>query len=231
MADVRTKALAGAAVGVSLAMLLVAGSHGRAQEAPRGALAGAVTVVSGGHPIADRSRVVVYLVGNGVSHSARVTKSIRQRERRFQPDFLVVPVGSTVEFPNDDHIFHNVFSLSRTKRFDLGLYRSGTSRSITLEREGVVDVYCNIHPEMVAKILVIDSMHYAVTDRDGAFRIRDVPSGSYEVVGWQAYGQPYRARVTIRSGTTTRLDFQLAAGRAPTRRHLRIDGTPYGRYR
>ena len=87
------------------------------------------------------------------------------------------------DVPTDDKIFHNVFSLSRTARFDLGLYKSGESKAVKMKRVGEVDVYCNIHPEMVSKILVLDTRYYAVTDRNGRFSIDGVPPGEYGVVG------------------------------------------------
>jgi len=135
-----------------------------------------------------------------------------------------------VEFPNEDKVFHNVFSVSRPARFDLGLYKSGTTKAVTLAEPGVVDVYCNIHPQMVAKIKVLDSGWYALTDRDGSFRIEDVPAGTYPVVAWQAWGDQFRGTVTVKAGELAQVKIDLVAG-DEVRRHLRKDGTPYGRYK
>jgi plastocyanin len=174
---------------------------------------------------------VVYLEGGArVPQRARVTRVIRQHNLRFRPHVTVIPRGSTIEFPNDDRVDHNVFSLSRPKRFDLGLYRSGTSRSVTFRRPGVVDIYCNIHPQMAAKVLVVDTPHYATATARGRFQIRDVPAGDYELVGWQPYGESFRRSITVRPRQTTNASFSLTPGRRATR-HLRKDGTPYGRYR
>src|SRR5262245_10672972 len=119
------------------ALLFFDRAVGSAQPAAA-AVTGRVTV-RGSHP----SDVIVYVAGTQPSARAasRHTK-VRQEDLRFQPDLVAVPTGSTVDFPNEDRVFHNVFSLSRTKRFDLGLYRNGESRSVTFNRAGLVDLYC-----------------------------------------------------------------------------------------
>src|SRR4029078_815115 len=87
---------------------------------------------------------------------------IKQREKQFEPPLTVVVKGTTIDFPNEDKIFHNVFSVSRAARFDLGLYKSGTAKSVEMKRAGVVDVYCNIHPDMIAKVKVLDNAYYTI---------------------------------------------------------------------
>jgi plastocyanin len=156
-----------------------------------------------------------------------VVRRIGQKDRRFTPALTVIPRGGTVEFPNDDRVFHNVFSLSSTQRFDLGLYRDGDSRSVTFKRPGVIDVYCNIHPEMKARIKVVPNAFHAITDDKGGFRITGVPAGTYTLVAWN--GHEVRASVTLGRGQTTVQDFRLAPP-PRTRRHLRKDSTPYRRY-
>jgi hypothetical protein len=127
-------------------------------------------------------------------------------------------------------VFHNVFSLSETAKFDLGLYKQGESKSITFRRTGVVDLYCNIHPDMVAKIVVVDTPFYAITGADGRFRLDGVPAGVYPVVAWQAQGARFRGEVTVTSGGNAALDIKLVEG-PMSKTHLRKDGTPYGRYK
>lgn len=219
----RSMRASGAVVTVALSILA-------SRSAVAGGVAGTVTVRSESGAPADRAGVVVYLDGaRAPGRPPAETRQIRQREQQFAPALTVAVVDSTVEFPNDDKIFHNVFSLSAPARFDLGLYKSGTSKSVNLKRPGVVDVYCNIHPNMVAKIVVIDSDYHAVTGADGRFQIDGVPPGRYSLVAWQRSGEPYRGQVKVASGTS-RLDIQLTAGK-PARKHLRKDGTPYGRYK
>jgi hypothetical protein len=107
-----------------------------------------------------------------------------QKDKMFTPHLLVVPRGSSVDFPNEDPFFHNVFSLFNGKRFDLGLYESGTTRAVRFDREGVSYIFCNIHPEMGAVVLALSTPYYAVSNAGGAVGIRDVPPGNYRLHIW-----------------------------------------------
>jgi plastocyanin len=175
--------------------------------------------------------VVVYLesVPDAAPGPAQAVKQIQQRDLAFLPELTVVVTGETVEFPNQDKVFHNVFSLSRAARFDLGLYKSGASKSVTFTREGVVDVYCNIHPQMVAKVKVVPNRFYAVTDAQGRFRIGGLPPGKWPYVVWQPWGEPVRGEITIQPASTSEVELRLERGER-SMSHLRKDGTPYGRY-
>ncbi|MGB6829151.1 MAG: hypothetical protein WBE41_13975 [Terracidiphilus sp.] len=110
--------------------------------------------------------------------------SLLQKNRTFIPHLQVVPVGSAVQFPNADPFYHNVFSLFDGKRFDLGLYEAGSTKSVTFSREGVSYIFCNIHPEMSAVILTLSTPLYAVADRSDAFVLRNIPPGDYRVHFW-----------------------------------------------
>ncbi len=208
-----------------------------------GRVAGTVTVLRGsatGKPIADRSGVVFYLELPSDHDDIDIDDEpdpdqvhpvhvIRQVNKTFTPAVSAVLRGTEVQFPNDDMIFHNVFSLSRTQRFDLGLYKSGSSKSILLRRTGIIDVYCNIHPDMAAKILVLDNPYFAITDAEGHFTIADVPPGTYPYVAWLARGEAVHGQITITPGATTQVPVTLIeTGQAHA--HTRKDGTPYGRY-
>jgi plastocyanin len=216
------------------ALVLALSLDGSAQTGGTGTLTGHVTVSRGGHAETDRSQVIVYVE---VPRSAATPRpapatnpAIHQSDLRFTPDLVAIPRGGTVDFPNDDRVFHNVFSLSRTKRFDLGLYRAGESHPVTFDRPGVVDVYCNIHPDMIAQVFVLDTPYFAVTTVDGGFIIPEVPVGTWDVVARQRWGEAARGQVTITRGGSISHDVQVVAGeRAQT--HTRRDGTPYGRYR
>jgi plastocyanin len=159
----------------------------------------------------ERSRVVIYLEGPSSDSAVPgkpVTVSMPQMNRRFTPDLVVVPVGSTVSFPNMDPIFHNIFSLSKPKEFDLGSYNKGESRSVVFTKPGLVYVYCHLHPNMEATIMVTPNRWYARTDpTTGQFRIPDVPPGRYTVVAWHKAAGFFRKSVVIEHGQSAVADF------------------------
>jgi plastocyanin len=198
-----------------------------------GSVRGHVTIKRGRRDKKDRSNVVVLVRGVPGSRPEPLAQPavIDQTDKTFNPPVTVVPVGSTVDFPNNDRVFHNVFSVSRPATFDLGLYKSGSSKSVTFEDPGVVDVYCNIHPEMAAKVVVVDTEHYAITGPDGAFSLDGIPPGTYTFMAWQADGDPYEAQLQVTAGNTMTLHIELREERWPKDRHTRKDGTPYGRYK
>jgi plastocyanin len=204
----------------------------RAECTAAGKVTGQVSIRKDGVLARDQSGVVVYLesLPPGVIETLPSTKRIRQLNLQFDPRMMVVVRGSTIEFPNEDRVFHNIFSLSRPAKFDLGLYQSGTSKSITFKRAGEVDIYCNIHPEMSTKVLVVDNSYFAVTRADGSFEIPNVPEGTYPLVAWQPQGAEYRQQIAVLGGRTTAVPIALVQGKAE-QTHLRKDGTPYGRYK
>ena len=111
-----------------------------------------------------------------------------QRNLRFSPHVLAVRVGTTVEFPNRDRVFHNVFSFHDGKRFDLGMYPVGAVKNVTFGEPGLSRIFCNIHPNMAAYVMAVDSGYFAVSDAAGRFRISDVPSGTYTYHAWHPGG-------------------------------------------
>jgi hypothetical protein len=121
-----------------------------------------------------------------------------QKDKMFTPHLLVVPTGSQVEFPNQDPFFHNVFSLFNGKRFDLGLYESGMSRSVRFDREGVSYIFCNIHPEMGAIVLALDTPYYGISSENGVVALHNVPAGSYRLNVWSENGQLANSDVSQR---------------------------------
>lgn len=193
-----------------------------------GAVEGKIRVTKNGKPRSNHGNVVVYLEGIPASAVDR-KHAIRQRNLQFDPRVSVVVKGTTVDFPNDDKVFHNVFSTSRPARFDLGLYRSGSSKSVPFKRVGVVDVFCNIHPEMWSRVLVVPTTLFAATDASGKFRIDGVPAGTYPIVVWHPHGAEVRGQVKIERGKAASVTFDVAEGERP-KQHLRKDNTPYGRY-
>ena len=121
-----------------------------------------------------------------------------QKDKMFTPHLLVVPTGSQVEFPNRDPFFHNVFSLFNGKRFDLGLYESGTSRSVRFDREGVSYIFCNIHPEMGAIVLALNTPYFGISGEDGVITLHNVAAGSYRLNVWSENGQLANSDVSQR---------------------------------
>lgn len=150
---------------------------GRASSlpAPVRAVRGAVT---------DAVIYVDRLPADAAPRPAVATPQLGQRGQAFEPRVVVVPVGGTVEFPNFDPIFHNVFSVSPARRFDLGKYPRGTSRNVRFPKAGVVNVYCDIHSDMSAFIVVVPSAAWARPDRDGAYAIEGLPAGRYQLRWW-----------------------------------------------
>lgn len=196
-----------------------------------GTVKGSVSVVKGGKAKGDNTGAIVYL--EGVPGTPPVPKDhavIRQREKQFHPPLTVVVKGTTVDFPNEDKIFHNVFSVSRPARFDLGLYKSGQAKSVEMKRAGTVDVYCNIHPDMVAKVKILENAYYTITGKDGAFRIDNVPAGEYPIVAWLPSGDEAKGSVKVTAGGSAEVKLELAEV-AKKETHTRKDGTPYGRYK
>lgn len=142
-------------------------------------------------PVLNASDVVVWLrpldqSGAGIVPAGLPAKRIQvvQKNKSFQPHLTVVPVGSVVDFPNHDPFFHNVFSLFDGKRFDLGLYEAGTTNSVRFDHVGVSYLFCNIHPEMSAVVVVLDTPYYGISDRSGNVAIGSVPDGKYELRIW-----------------------------------------------
>ena len=162
----------------------------------------------------ERSRVVVWLEGPppaGVAPASMTSTplpQVAQLDRRFSPDLLVIPAGSTVSFPNMDPIFHNIFSLSHAKSFDLGSYDQGQTRRVSFPRAGIVDVYCHLHPNMEATIVVTPNRWYARTDAtSGQYRIPNVPPGQYTVVAWHKYAGFFRKTITLDADHDAVADF------------------------
>lgn len=141
------------------------------------------TVLVNGKPAVN---AVVYVEGYG--RPRPMTSEIVQKGKQFVPSVLVVPVGSTVSFPNMDAIYHNVFAEYQAKKFDLGMYPKGQTRTVTFDKPGLVSVLCNVHSNMSAFIMVVNSTAYAVTDRQGKFVIRNVDGAGQTIRAWHPSG-------------------------------------------
>jgi plastocyanin len=160
----------------------------------------------------DLLRSVVYLESapRGAFESSEGGHAVMdQRNETFVPHVLAITTGTTVDFPNSDKFYHNVFSLSKTRPFDLGRYAAGNSRPIRFDRPGIVRVFCDIHSHMNAYILVFSHPFFAMTDAEGRYRIENVPPGTYGVIAWNE-GTASEARpITVPDGGVAELDFTL----------------------
>jgi plastocyanin len=152
---------------------------------------------------------------------------IAQRKKQFEPRVSIVTTGSTVDFPNYDRVFHNVFSLSTPKSFDLGLYRKGKSKSVRFDRPGLVQVYCNIHPHMAAFLMVVDSARHTAADSEGVMTLRGIPAGRQNIQGWNSRGGMWARNVTVRPGRTTPVSVRLDISSWREAPHLNKHGKEY----
>jgi plastocyanin len=162
----------------------------------------------------EPSNVVVWLSPRDTTATpvtAEPRPRLAQKNKSFSPHVLVVPTGSTVEFPNKDPFFHNVFSLFEGKRFDLGLYEAGTARIVHFERPGVCYIFCNIHPEMSAVVVVVDTPYYGLSDHSGNVSIPNVPEGQYTVHIWYEGVVPEELKKLARPLSVTRSNHSLGS--------------------
>jgi len=166
----------------------------------RGSLTGVMQV--DGQPLGGRLGVVMVQPASG-KWPKRTPKQrvIEQRDRQFAPHVMMVPVGSTVSFPNFDPVFHNVFSVSPTKPFDLGIFKNGESRDVTFEKEGILRIGCNLHANMSAYLVVVAAPHYVVTDANGKFRFKSLAPGKYKVRAWSERStEPVTQMIEVKEG-------------------------------
>ncbi|MEZ5402922.1 MAG: hypothetical protein R2729_24810 [Bryobacteraceae bacterium] len=164
----------------------------------------------------ELSRLAVYLDDGKVARTASgATLSLTQKGRRFEPEVAVIRAGNSVEFPNFDPIVHNVFSLSKAKSFDLGYYPKGQTRSVRFDDPGIVSVYCHLHPNMSAAIVVAPGPWVARPDLAGDFAIPDVPEGRYTLVVWHKSAGFFRRRITVERDGAVHADIEIPVRAEP----------------
>ncbi len=180
-----------------------------------------------GNPRTERSGVVVFV--DGLSHQMPETGkviTISQKGTQFSPRNVVIQRGDTLEFLNDDITFHNVFSLSKTKPFDLGIYPQDSSKFVQFDGAGLVRVYCNIHPNMTANVLVLNNSFFAITDQGGNFEIHDVPESQIVLRFWSERTAQKSVDLSIEGSTAALPQVELNDG--PRRKlHKNKFGKPY----
>ncbi len=177
--------------------------------------------------------VLVYIDGVSVERTTQGGswhQTIRSRNKAFEPRVAAVLAGTTVTFPNLDDIMHNVFSLSKGNRFDLGLYKSGAQKDFVLQNPGLVRVYCNIHPQMSAFVHVTDNPYFTWAEPDGAFRIEGVPPGRYTLKVWNEQEETTKPVLVTEQGASGLL-VQLDVSSYRKRSHLNKFGKPYKKKR
>jgi plastocyanin len=184
-------------------------------------VSGQVELASG----TDSSNAVVWLNPVGtqspiVGSPHRQSTQLLQKNKTFSPHLVVVQVGSAVEFPNNDPFFHNVFSLFEGKRFDLGLYEAGSTRSVVFNRAGVSYIFCNIHPEMSAVVVALKTPYYGISDHKGLVTIANVPAGMYQLEVWHERVLPESIESLKRTVTISATSSSLGAIRLISQRNL-----------
>ena len=214
---------------------MLCGSHAWAQDVT---LTARIEVVSGDKATKaqDAGHVVVWLtpetgaIRPAAFHGAQSPRLV-QKNKSFEPHVLVVPVGSVVGFPNRDPFFHNVFSLFEGKRFDLGLYEAGSTRDVHFDKPGISYIFCNIHPEMSAVVVALDTPYFGISDAQGQVVIANVPSGKYMLRVWYESALPETLKALTRevtvSGSTSTLGVFRLAEVSPPAPHKNLYGRDY----
>lgn len=162
-------------------------------------------------------RVVVYLDAPDLP-SRPTPATMDQHHRRFEPEVVAVPVGSTVSFPNSDPIFHNVFSLSKVKPLDLGNYAAGESRSVTFNQTGIVQLYCHLHPNMSGAILIAPNRWVTQPAANGTFTLTQVPPGRYRLAAWHKSAGFFRRTIEVKAGQPVAVDFEIPVSEVVSQR-------------
>lgn len=215
----------GRLAGLIVCAYLVNGMPAAAQAA--GSVTGNLTILEkGGKRATDVADAVIWLEGTGTAPRP-VDAVINTHNKEFLPHVLVVPVGSTVTFPNHDSFDHNVFSQSEEATFDLGLYGRGQTRSTRFARPGVVRVYCNVHAAMSAYVIVLDGPHFTQPASDGSFSFTRVTPGTYTIHAWHERGGHQVLDLEVEPAGTSDVAMRLDASGWKPQRHLNKFGKPY----
>ena len=192
-----------------------------------GRVTGSISVVEADGTAAPVIDAIVYVVGFPETADPKATPAqIAQEGRHFVPDLVAVTAGESINFPNNDPFLHNVFSQSAARKFDLGSFKKGQQKTAEFPDPGVIEVYCNIHPEMAATILVLPNRRHARTSPTGAYTLEGVPPGEWTVFAYTRRAvKPVSAKVTVSATAETKLDLKLVRGAEPE--HLNKFGEKY----
>lgn len=208
------------------ALLVIAALVGVAHAGPTGRVVGTVKVTEANGKPSAGADVIVYIVGFAEPRIPGPKVTVEQKGRKFVPDLIAVTVGDTVSFPNADAFLHNVFSQSGTRKFDLGSFKKGDTKDKEFPAPGVVDVYCNIHPEMAATILVLPNRHHTHAGPDGTFALEGIPPGEWTLFAYtRRAAKPVSAKVKVFADGDSSVELALQRGAEPP--HLNKFGEKY----
>jgi len=216
---------------MKMILLFAAGAVALASSLSTATVAGKVSFVTkrGQNPIAVETLVRLVPVSARLPKVAPGRFQMVTRGKMLVPHILAIPAGSTVDFPNDDPISHNLFSLSSNNAFDLGLYRKGAGKSQQFNTPGLVNVYCNVHPNMSAVIQVLDTPYFTFSDPTGNYAIANVPAGRYRLIAWNEQGGEIESPVEVNAAgsVTGNVALMLDSRNYRLTQHLDKNGKPY----
>ena len=202
-----------------------------AMPAAAATVSGKVNFISkrGQNPTVSETLVWLEPAGGKIIRKSPATFQMMTRGKMLIPHVMAIPTGSTVEFPNDDPISHNLFSLSTGNSFDLGLYRRGAGKSEKFDSPGLVNVYCNVHPNMSSVIHVMATPFYVFSDPAGKYALTDVPPGKYRLVAWNEIGGQAETPIEVSSAgaVSGNLSVTLDSRNYRATQHLDKTGKPY----
>lgn len=196
-----------------------------------GTLAGRIVLLKKGKPASESARALIYFEpSTAVAHDPPEEPfEIVTLRKQFTPESMIVPVGSTVRFPNEDAILHNVFSVSGKNRFDVGLYRRGEGKEVTFEHPGLVRIFCNVHHSMVSYLMVVDTPYFTTSTAEGEFQLDDLPAGSGTLTVWHPRTEPWSRELSIPDNSNVKVPIEVTKPRVP--KHQNKEGKPYARRR
>jgi plastocyanin len=178
----------------------------------------------------DHSNAVIYLTGGDISgNSNNKTHSLIQENKQFKKRVMAITRGDSVKFKNSDSFYHNVWSLSKSKTFDLGSFKSPMSKTVKFDKAGLIKVFCNIHPQMISSILVLPNPKYTITNQDGKFIIKNIPNGKYKLRVWVEGAKPLSQNISVTNDKIKNLKFEINR-KLRSVHHLNKNGQPYTTY-
>ncbi|MGZ6487907.1 MAG: hypothetical protein ACXWQQ_15315 [Pseudobdellovibrio sp.] len=179
---------------------------------------------------ASNEGVVLYITGfEEKDRKSSNLYELKQQNKAFSPRVLAITVGDDVMFSNFDDIYHNIWSLSKAKTFDLGSYKAPEKKKVNFDTAGLVKVFCNIHPQMISSILVLKNSKFFVTSGSGKFLIKDVPAGNFQLRAWLEGADPIVKDIVVTKDSKSKFDFEIKSPEV-TEEHLDKNGKPYKKY-